>query len=160
MIEPNMNAVSDLVAAFTRRMDTISRQDQVFKDAIATVKLGENAVRIGSWDILYEVVSGRRVYSIRSAMSGEISLRGICFYDTAVRIVGLLNRGMAPQSVDVKRIVHSNDAFARARDEAEFQLSRARYYEENSIYDKAENAMALHDYYYDKSQSFYSSFAG
>jgi hypothetical protein len=146
-----MKSVGALADAAATRLARMSLTDPTLREAIQTVKLGPNSVRVGSWDIIRK---DDKTFTICSAKNGDVAHEGIAFYDTAQSIVRLLNRGLAPRAFQIMSVVMTNGEYTRQRDEAEYQLARARDLWPTSP-EKAERAEDLHSVAYDRAHQLY-----
>jgi hypothetical protein len=100
------------------------------RDAIQTVRLGPNAVRIGDWDILAKIDGDHRTYDIRCKKTGNIVCDEVPYYDTALILVGELNRGISHRSWTFQNRVRDGHEFNRLKSDIEFYRDRIDHYYE------------------------------
>lgn len=137
-ITESFHALANATAA---KLVRDSGSDVELRRALETVRLGDNAVRIGDWDIVTNQDDDHRVYDIRSKVTGEVVARQVPFYETARYIVNKLNDGMVARSVAIRRLVDSGEEFIRARADVEWHAERSDHYLDQGN----EAKMVLHD---------------
>ncbi len=121
--------------AFRFAEDTLENRE--LRDAIQTVRLGPNAVRIGDWDILANIDTEDRTYDIRSKKTGEIVASEIPFYDTALILVGEFNRGRSQAAAPIRARVSDGHEFMRLKIDIEFYQDRIDHYYDHGDESKA-----------------------
>lgn len=108
------------------------------REAIQTVRLGANAVRIGDWDILAKSEGDDRTFDVRCKKTGDIVFTGLPFYDTARILVGELNRGSTRNGWGFRNTVRESEEYNRLRNDIDFYNERIdQYYgmgDENRAY--------------------------
>lgn len=106
-----------------------SRNNSELRAALETVRLGDNAVRIGNWDILARDNEGSyRTYDIRSKNTGEIVVTNLPFYETARAVVCCLNAGATIQGGNIARVVEESERYHRMRADVEIHEARIEHY--------------------------------
>lgn len=99
-------------------------------EAIQTVRLGADAVRIGDWDILAKKDGEERTFDIRCKKTGDIVFSDLPFYDTARILVSELNKGSAPTAWAFRTTAREAEEFNRLRNDISFYKERIdQYYE-------------------------------
>ena len=100
------------------------------REAIQTVRLGTDAVRIGNWDILAKIDGEERTYDIRCKKTGAIVVTEMPFYDTARLLVGELNNGHSVKSWMFQNRVKDGHTYNRLKSDIEFYRDRIDHYYE------------------------------
>lgn len=138
---------------FSQLIDNLARSAVTtpsVKEAALTVRLGENTVRVGDYDIT-KVKAPHLHYDITCARTGNLMIDGIQLYDVSLKLVRLLNTGLAVQSRQVQSLLSDHFDFVNARNKAEYHRDRARYYADRGMFEREEVEMIKYDFYYDKS---------
>lgn len=101
------------------------------REALQTVRLGKNAVRVGNWDIIAHDHNSVRSFSIRSKTTGRVAASNLAYYETARAIVSKLNAGISDSAGVIRRLLNCNEEFIRVRsDVLEYEARADSYYEQ------------------------------
>lgn len=83
------------------------------RDALRTVKLNPNAVRIGKYDITRVSIGDNHTYAISSSTTGKVIAENIVYYDTCQILVSYLNKNVSPKSITFNTYIRNNERLLR-----------------------------------------------
>lgn len=129
-----ITALADATASHLARR---SKVDVELRNALGTMKLDANSVRIGKYDILAKDGPDGRVYDIRPSCSQEVLIPGLMFYETAKLIVAKLNDGVARKATPINRFVRINEEYSRVLSDVRFYRQRRAMYQASKNETKA-----------------------
>lgn len=120
--------VRDLAETTAYRFAENKLADRELREAIQTVRLGTDAVRIGDWDILAKIDGEERTYDIRCKKTGAIVVTEMPFYDTARILVAELNAGQSVKSWMFMNRVRDGHTYNRLKSDIELYRERINHY--------------------------------
>lgn len=115
----------------------LAKNDAVLREALHTVKLGPNTVRIGGYDIIRRNSDNGPAFDISSAKNGKILVSGMMFYETCHMIIKNLNNNQNISAIENVTLIRNNGRYIRVMADINDYISRMEYYENRGQYDKA-----------------------
>lgn len=96
----------------TPLIPSITEVDRELREALVTQKT-PSGVRVGSWEIAVEESGDRKVYGVRSVVTGEEIASGLVVYEAAHALVKLLNAGYKVNHPEIRDVLALEEQYAR-----------------------------------------------